>query len=480
MINLELDFDEGILLQSKEINFYGEDDNESEIQELILTNKNLICVVDKGWFKTDIVIEKIPLSNIKVINERAQIIEIKDSCFDEPTFQILYKDGKRIRYIFAKSYKNKIPLWINAINKAVNGETDVLTTITDENLENTKDTKDTKDTYISQEHVKSKEKKKVFGGLAGAINGALNFDVQGAVEKAQAKMAEITETIDEKIQAFQQLTEVDKKATDGTMYQASQVVTETPSAAQSTATETVVEAPPIPQANEKNKNKHTFCSNCGTKLNEGARFCHGCGAAVGAVDPQPQVQTPQSAMPEKNRTERQQEYVGKILKCPNCGGVITETTAVCPECGMQITGKVALLSVQSFKEQLMTIENNRKNKTLGVFSLSADSVDMKKLTLIRNFPIPNTIDDIIEFMLLAMANIDVKLSKKTAMNKYHDSFSSVESAYTIGRTISNAWVSKMEQCYKKAEITFPNEPAFQKIKRMYLEKMKELKIRVNE
>lgn len=128
----------------------------------------------------------------------------------------------------------------------------------------------------------------------------------------------------------------------------------------------------------------------------------------------------------------------------------------------------------------MTIENNRKNKTLGVFSLSADSVDMKKLTLIRNFPIPNTIDDIIEFMLLAMANIDVKLSKKTAMNKYYDSFSSVESAYTIGRTISNAWVSKMEQCYKKAEITFPNEPAFQKIKRMYLEKMKELKIRVNE
>ena len=32
MINLELDFDEGILLQSKEINFYGEDDNESEIK----------------------------------------------------------------------------------------------------------------------------------------------------------------------------------------------------------------------------------------------------------------------------------------------------------------------------------------------------------------------------------------------------------------------------------------------------------------
>ena len=477
MINLELDFDEGILLQSKEIDFYGEDDNESEIQELILTNKNLICVVDKGWFKTDIVIEKIPLSNIKVINERAQIIEIKDSCFDEPTFQILYKDGKRIRYIFAKSYKNKIPLWINAINKAVNGETDVLTTITDENLENTKDTKDT---YISQEHVKSKEKKKVFGGLAGAINGALNFDVHGAVEKAQAKMVEITETIDDKIQALQQGTEVDKKATDGTMYQASQVVTETPSAAQSTATETVVEAPPIPQANEKNKNKHTFCSNCGTKLNEGARFCHGCGAAVGAVAPQPQVQTPPSAMPERNRTERQKEYVGKILKCPHCGGVITETTAICPECGTQITGRTAVSSVQQFKDQLMAIENTRKGGMGGVLGIytPAKKSEIQKLSLIRNFPIPNSIDDCLEFMMLAIVNIDVKLSKNTLMNKMN-SHNQIETCATIGRTISDAWVAKMEQVYKKAEIMFPNDPAFNGIQKMYFDKMKELKIKVN-
>src|SRR5205085_8493239 len=27
----------------------------------------------------------------------------------------------------------------------------------------------------------------------------------------------------------------------------------------------------------------TFCSNCGTRLNEGARFCHACGVAVGTT-----------------------------------------------------------------------------------------------------------------------------------------------------------------------------------------------------
>ena len=35
--------------------------------------------------------------------------------------------------------------------------------------------------------------------------------------------------------------------------------------------------------------KTLFCSNCGTRLNEGARFCHGCGAAVSpAPEPVPQ------------------------------------------------------------------------------------------------------------------------------------------------------------------------------------------------
>ena len=42
--------------------------------------------------------------------------------------------------------------------------------------------------------------------------------------------------------------------------------------------------------------------------------------------------------------------------------------------------------------------------------MSANKADIQKLSLIRNFPIPNSIGDVLEFMMLAIANIDVKLS----------------------------------------------------------------------
>lgn len=62
---------------------------------------------------------------------------------------------------------------------------------------------------------------------------------------------------------------------------------------------------------------------------------------------------------------------------------------------MQITGRAANLTVQDFKNQLMAIENSRKGGLGGVLGvyLAADKADVQKLTLIRNFPIPNSIGD---------------------------------------------------------------------------------------
>lgn len=224
-----------------------------------------------------------------------------------------------------------------------------------------------------------------------------------------------------------------------------------------------------------------FCQSCGTKLNEGAKFCHNCGTEVRTipkVDSQEIPPIPQN-MKQSHFTERQQEFVGKILKCPNCGGNIAETTAVCPQCGMQITGKSALSSVQEFKEQLMEIERKRKiniAEFIGGIGASANKSDIQKLTLIRNFPIPSSIDDCMEFMMLAIANIDVKLSKNTLSNKLSGHKKS-ETVSTINRSISNAWVSKMEQVYRKAEILFPNTPEFESLQKIYYEKMEELKIK---
>lgn len=231
----------------------------------------------------------------------------------------------------------------------------------------------------------------------------------------------------------------------------------------------------VSQNNSIQQGKEVFCSNCGTKLNAGAKFCHGCGASVGEaqerIDNQTIPNIPQTTK-QSNHSERQQEYVGTMLKCPNCGAAITQTTAICPDCGYRITGQTALSSVQAFYNQYLSIENMRRKDGLTGFIISHVSdkeILNKKLILIKNYPIPNSIDDISEFMLLAFSNIDVAKSKKSVWNTNDDD----------DRTISDAWISKLQQAYQKAQIAFPNDSAFSTVQHMYFDKMKELKIKVN-
>jgi len=261
------------------------------------------------------------------------------------------------------------------------------------------------------------------------------FDLQSTVGKIQGKIADIT-----------QATETTGAHTDKSVHE--------------------------------NTEKVTFCSSCGTKLNAGAKFCHGCGANIGTASSPTTLQTPPD-LPQDNYAERKQEYAGTILKCPNCGAAITQTTAICPDCGYRITGQTTVSSIRVFNEQLMSIEATRKKPGLGsVFGVSVDPADQKKLSLIRSFPIPNGIDDIVEFMMLATANIDIGLSKNTVMNRYQGAAKSGESNLTMPKTISDAWVQKMQQAYQKAQMTFPNDSAFLTIQQIYLDKMKELKIKI--
>lgn len=224
-----------------------------------------------------------------------------------------------------------------------------------------------------------------------------------------------------------------------------------------------------------------FCSNCGTKLVKGAKFCHECGSPVVGTSSKASdvIKTATSVSMQEEVSQRKQEYVGKILKCPNCGSTITETTVICPDCGIRITGRKAVSSVQAFKDQLMDIEASRKkSKFVDVYTQSANPADTQKLSLIRSFPIPNTVDDIQEFIFLAIANIDVKLSKQTTAGKFPSMINSGNVNLTMQKTISDAWVSKMQQAFQKAEISFPNDSAFQNIQKMYFDKLRELKIKI--
>lgn len=78
--------------------------------------------------------------------------------------------------------------------------------------------------------------------------------------------------------------------------------------------------------------------------------------------------------------------------------------------------------------------------------------------------------------MLAIANIDVKLSKHSVFNV---SFGSEMLAREMPKAISNAWVLKLEQAYKKALLFLPDDPKFLGLKKLYIDKMKELNIKTN-
>ncbi len=143
-----------------------------------------------------------------------------------------------------------------------------------------------------------------------------------------------------------------------------------------------------------------YCNNCGASLADNAKFCYECGSRV-----------------ENNSDGGNQaahiEYRGTLLKCPNCQGAIDKTTSVCPYCGYQFHNVGASRSLKQFTDSLLHAEEKDKSD------------------VIRNYPVPNTSEDIKEFMLMASTNIRDE---------------------SLPDEIYNAWVVKLEQCKKKADM----------------------------
>ena len=233
-------------------------------------------------------------------------------------------------------------------------------------------------------------------------------------------------------------------------------------------------SPEIPPIQDAPSGTTAFCSNCGARLDANAKFCYNCGAAVSK-----QSQSTPQMTTAGTYSSRVQEFAGRIIKCPNCGQPISNTEVICPACGHQITDRAACSSVQRLLAELMAIENSRRQKNAlddlvqsftGAGNEEA-TISSKKATLIKNFPIPNTIEEILEFVILAAGNIDVGLSKVSLGNKLGRSGNDFKANE---RAVSDAWVGKLQQAYQKAELMFSDMPIFKKVQEVYINKMQEL------
>ncbi len=204
-----------------------------------------------------------------------------------------------------------------------------------------------------------------------------------------------------------------------------------------------------------------FCTQCGKQLEDGVKFCSSCGSPI------------------KNQTNT--SYAGNNLKCPNCGAPLSSISATCPSCGIGFSSKVSSAVIKDFNRQLSEIDNENKgllsNIVQSISSTVKENIEQdkrkRKLMLIRNFPVPNSLDEIMEFILLAESNIDTNLSKKTF---FHRGPSGNIDWNITQRDISDEWVVKLQQIYAKAKIVFKNDPSFPTVKKHYFDIMEKLNL----
>lgn len=194
-----------------------------------------------------------------------------------------------------------------------------------------------------------------------------------------------------------------------------------------------------------------YCVECGTKIPEGAKFCPACGHATVAQE------TPKI---------RKQEYSGTIYKCPNCGEVLKSFEINCPACGYELRKIKASSAVKELESKLEKIESSREQKHYhGLFGsqmLILDSeyglskTDKQMVSMIKNFSVPNTKEDMLEFMILATSNVNLE-----AYNRMQVGISKRD------QEINSAWMSKARQVYQKARNARPSDEIYDEIKMLY-------------
>jgi predicted RNA-binding Zn-ribbon protein involved in translation (DUF1610 family) len=118
--------------------------------------------------------------------------------------------------------------------------------------------------------------------------------------------------------------------------------------------------------------------------------------------------------------QQKQEAVAKVRKCPNCGAIISGMESECPECGYTFIKK----AVSSSKELADKLEK----------LYSTDDV----CKAIRNFPVPNNEEDLLEFLITMSSNA------KSCSND------------NDGDALKASYISKYKECVSKAKILFPN------------------------
>jgi len=106
---------------------------------------------------------------------------------------------------------------------------------------------------------------------------------------------------------------------------------------------------------------------------------------------------------------KQKEKVGNIKTCPACGASAKAMELGCSECGHEFSNSKANTTILDLIAKIDKIETE-KNKTIANLKstekfLESQNFEDRKNEVIRNYPVPNTKDDILEFLTYSTSKI---------------------------------------------------------------------------
>ena len=150
---------------------------------------------------------------------------------------------------------------------------------------------------------------------------------------------------------------------------------------------------------------------------------------------------------------------GDVKKCPACGAIVQSFQTHCADCANEFNNVEANVSIGKLFEMINACENERKEEEISIVSAvgsifakaygigGGDKILEKKKSIISGFPVPNTKNDILEFLSTAIPNAKQKgnfLTRQQPENKSHND-------------LAPTWFSKCEQIVMKAKFSMKED-----------------------
>lgn len=156
--------------------------------------------------------------------------------------------------------------------------------------------------------------------------------------------------------------------------------------------------------------------------------------------------------------EKKSDKEGDLKKCPSCGAPVQSFSTKCSDCGHEFRNIQSNSSISSLFEKIQKIDEDSSNdKSGGLLGELFDSQKMKrveqKISLISSFPIPNTREDLLEFLVMAAPQAKVKST--SFFGKL--STPQVGSSNWMSDGPKWAWAEKCEQVIMKARFSMKDD-----------------------